>query len=280
MVRISRRQGFWLMFGASQAVLLGTGSAAAKTYDEQVFSLGTAVTSYWKFQNSGTDGASGQHHATFTGTPELNVDTVVHQDTVAEGAPADGRCIAWPGTAGVYAQAAHNAAHKTAQGTIVVTFQRDTANQQSTLVAADANSVTVGVPGGLSVEVTATGQPRAFLRRQSDGLAVIMVGEAGDVQLNKAYTLIFKWGPSEVIWELGGLSLALWDDRGLLVRRLTNALADGVTGTSPIRFGLWHDGVQSPHDGPYGRVLWLNSTAPELRGTQPRPGADDQPHDR
>jgi hypothetical protein len=31
-----------------------------------------------------------------------------------------------------------------------------------------------------------------------------------------------------------------------------------VTGTSPIRFGLWHDGSSGAHDGPFGRVVWLD----------------------
>jgi hypothetical protein len=70
------------------------------------------------------------------------------------------------------------------------------------------------------------------------------------VALNQAHTMIFKWGPA-------GLSMALWNEDGTLVRRVTDLLADGVTGTSPIRFGAWHDGVQGPHHGPYGRVIWL-----------------------
>jgi hypothetical protein len=79
---------------------------------------------------------------------------------------------------------------------------------------------------------------------------VQLLGQAGDVQLNHAYTLIFKWGP-------GGLSMALWDAAEGLVRRVTDPLEDGVTGTSPIRFGAWHTDI-SHHDGPYGRVVWLN----------------------
>jgi hypothetical protein len=79
---------------------------------------------------------------------------------------------------------------------------------------------------------------------------VILTGQPGDVQLNEAYTLIFKWGQA-------GLSMALWNEDGSLLRRVTNVLTDGVTGTSPIRFGLWHDGTSSPHNGPYGRVIWL-----------------------
>jgi hypothetical protein len=243
MERISRREGLFLMLGASQVALRGA-AAAAVTHDSLVAIFGPDVVSYWKFENNGSDERSTQD-ATVTGSPELNVNTIVDLDTIAEGAPGDGKCIAWPGSGGVFAEAAHNAAHKTAQGAIAITFQRDTADQKSVLVAADASAAA----GGLSVEVTPSGQPRAFLRRQSDGAPVILTGQAGDVQLDEAYTLIFKWGSE-------GLSLALWDADGTLVRRLTAPLTDGVTGTSPIRFGAWHTGVDQ-HDGPYGRVIWL-----------------------
>jgi hypothetical protein len=232
------------MLGVSQAVLLGS-AAAGVTYDLLVATFGADVVSYWKFQNDGVD-QRGTAHATITGSPELNVETIVRLDALADGAPADGQCIAWPGAAGVFAEAAHNAAHKTPQGTIVVTFQHDSLAHKATLLTADANEAA----GGLSVEVLPDGTPRCFLRRQADGLPVALVGEPGDIGLNQAHTLVVKWGP-------GGLSMGLWNQSGLLLRRRTDPLADGVTGTSPIRFGIWHDGAQSPHDGPYGRVIWL-----------------------
>jgi hypothetical protein len=232
------------MLGVPQAVLLGSTALAAVTYDALVATFGADVVSYWKFQNDGVD-QRGIEDAAISGTPELNVESIVGLDTLVDGAPANGECLAWPGAAGVFAEAAHNAAHKTPAGTIVVTFQHDSLTQKSTLIAADANAVA----GGLSLEVQTNGVPRAFLRRQSDGGFVALAGEPGDVQLNEAYTLIFKWGP-------GGLSLALWDQHGVLVRRKTDTMSDGVTGSSPIRFGAWHNG-ESRHDGPYGRVIWL-----------------------
>jgi hypothetical protein len=46
------------------------------------------------------------------------------------------------------------------------------------------------------------------------------------------------------------------------VRRVSDALKDGLTGSnSPIRFGAWHTDV-SRHDGPYGRVIWLKRQIP------------------
>lgn len=207
------------------------------TYDSRVAGFDPNVVSYWKFQNNGNDEKL-VGTATIFGNPELNVPTIVDLDT-------GGEVIAWTGAAGQYAQAAHNLAHKTAQGTIVVTFQRDSATVKSALVAADANSAA----GGLSVEVEANGAARAFLRNAT-GSPVILTGTAGDVQLNQAYTLIFKWGT-------GGLSLALYNDTGVLIRRVTNALTNGVTGTSAIRFGAWHTDANH-QDGPYGRVVWLN----------------------
>ena len=228
------------MFGASQAVLLGTASAASATYDALVGSL-AGVVSYWKFENNGTD-EEGTANAVIIGSPELHIATIVDLDTIAEGAPADGECIAWPGSPGVYAEAAHHPAHKTAQGTIVVSFQHDHLSLKSTLVAADRSAGgTATGPGGLSIEVTADGAPRCFLRRQSDGSVVELLGQPGDVQVGQAYSLIFKWGP-------GGLSMALWNDSGDPVRRVTDPLEHGVGGTSPIRFGAWHTGV-SPTTG-------------------------------
>lgn len=233
------------MLGASQIALIGSAFAAV-TYDELVDTFRVDGVSYWKFANH--DGADvwGTEHATYKTLPsEGPVATIVDLDTIAEGAPADGTCTAWTGALESYADAAHNAAHKTAEGTIVVSFQLDTLSQKSTLVAADANSAA----GGLSMEVQTNGAPRCFLRRQSDGSGVILTGQPGDVQVNAAYTLIFKWGP-------GGLSMTLWNDSGNPVRVVTDPLTDGVTGTSPLRFGAWHTGV-GRHDGPYGRVIWL-----------------------
>ena len=232
------------MLGVASVVLRAAGSQlrpAPDSYDGFVASFGPRLVSYWKFQNSGAD-ANGTQHATITGGPELNVETIVELDTIAEGAPGDGECIAWPGASGVYAEAAHNAQHKTPQGTILVTFQHDALSVKSTLVAADRGvGGTSAGPGGLSMEVTTDGAPRCFLRRQG-GTVVQLLGQAGDVQLNHAYTMIFKWGP-------GGISMALWNASQGLVRRVTDPVEDGVTGTSPIRFGAWHTDV-SHHDGP------------------------------
>jgi hypothetical protein len=237
LVRFSRREGLFLMLGASHAALLGCTPPVTRTYDVVVFAFDPDVVSYWKFENSGAD-EKGTRNASITGSPEPGVETIVDLDV-------NGECIAWPGSSGAFAEAAHRAAHKRAAGTIVVTFQHDSLGQKSTLIAADADAAA----GGLSMEVQTDGSPRCFLRRQSDGVPVALVGQPGDVQPNEAYTLIFKWGPA-------GLSMALWNEDGLLVRRVTDPIGDGVSGTSPIRFGAWHTDT-AHHDGPYGRVIWL-----------------------
>ena len=239
----------WLagvLAATTQGSLLGQQATGTLLYDDIIETTFAAdLVSYWKFQGDGVD-AKGTQNAAITGSPETGVATIVDLDTITEGAGADGTCIAWPGTSGVYAEAAHNAAHKTAAGTIIITFQRDAEVEKSTLVCADASAAA----GGLSVEVQTNGAYRAFLRGSTGSLTVLL-GSAGAVQLDQAYTLIFKWGAA-------GLSLALWDDSGNLVEaRQTNALADGVTGTSVIRFGAWHTDI-SHHDGPYGRVVWLD----------------------
>jgi hypothetical protein len=106
MVRFSRREGIFLMLGASQALLLGAASAAV-TYDDLVDTFDippdSSVVSYWKFENDGAD-EKGTQDAVITGSPELNVDTLVDHDTISEGAPVDGKCIAWSGTTGVHAR--------------------------------------------------------------------------------------------------------------------------------------------------------------------------------
>jgi hypothetical protein len=226
MVRISRREGLFLMLGASQAALLGTAGAAV-TYDSLVSIFGPDVVSYWKFENGGVD-EKGTRNATITGSPELNVETIVDLDRIAEGAPVDGKCIAWPGMAGIFAEAPHHADHKTPQGTIIVNFQHDSLAAKSTLVAADRSAGgTSSGPGGLSLEITAAGAPRCYLRPQSGGTPVELLGQPGNVQLNEAYTLIFKWGPPD------GLSMALWNASGSLVQpRQTDPLTDPVSGSS------------------------------------------------
>jgi hypothetical protein len=112
------------MLGASHAVLLGCTPPVVLTYDSVVFAFDPDVVSYWKFENDGAD-EKGTRQATITGSPELGVETIVDLD-------ADGECIAWPGSSGVFAEAAHHAAHKTAAGTIVLTFQHDSLVQRST----------------------------------------------------------------------------------------------------------------------------------------------------
>lgn len=229
----------------TQRRLTGVRFVPFQDYDTLVASFETDLVSYWKFEGNGTD-EQGTQNATITGQPETSVETIVDLDRVAEGADTDGSCIAWPGTVGEYAQATHNAAHKTGAGTIVVTFQCDTLAEKSILVCGDAS----GAAGGFSIEVNTNGSSRVYLR-DSTATPRVLTGSAGDVELNRAYTLIMKWGSA-------GLEMSLWDDAGGLVRNLTNAaVIDGLSGTSPIRFGAWHTDV-SHHDGPYGRVIWLN----------------------
>ena len=223
------------------------------TFDGIVALFDPNVVSYWKFQNTGTD-QEGVSNATINGSPELNVPTIVKSDSIEEGAPVDGTCIAWPGTAGDYAEAAHNAAHKTLAGTVVVYFQRDSAAQKSQLIMADQAPVAAG---GMAIGVTAVGAIDAHIRG-TGGTAVTLIGGAGDVQLDRAYALIFKWGTG------GGMRLALWDDTATLVRFATNTGSTiGLSGTSPIRFGATHTDTNG-HDGPYARVLWLNRRITDL----------------
>lgn len=228
---------------------------AAFTFDDTVALFNADLVSYWKFQNTGTD-QQGVSNATITGSPETNVPTIVKKDTINTGAPVDGVCIAWSGTVGDYAQAAHNAAHKTTVGTIVVYFQRDRDVEKSQLIMADPTPVA----GGMAIGVNTSGAPDAHIRG-AGGTPVTLIGGVGDVQIEQAYTLIFKWGTG------GGMSLALWNSSGVLVRpRITNVSTIGLAGTSPIRFGATHNDTNH-HDGPYGRVLWLDrriSDAEEL----------------
>lgn len=208
-------------------------------FDDLVASFGEDVVSFWSFAADGTD-AKGTQDAAITGTPEVGLDAITQLN---EG----GACIAWSGATGEYAEAAHNAAHKTAEGTIIVYHQHDKLDEKATLVSCDQSGTGAG---GLSIEVNQNGSPRAFMRDATDA-AVELLGGAGDVELGRAYCTIFKWGSA-------GISLALWDDAGTLVVRDTDpSVTNGLTGTSPIRFGAWHTDV-SHHDGPFGPVVWLS----------------------
>ena len=213
------------------------------TYDAIVDSFGANVVSYWKFQGDGSD-RQGTQDAPLTGTPETGVPTIVALDTVAEGA-ADGTVLAWPGTPGVYAEAAHNAAHKTASGAIVVTFQCDILDAKAVLVAGDANTAA----GGFSLEINADGSPRFFIRNAANAVVELLC-DAGLVRLNQAYTAIARWGAP-------GMALELYDDAGTLLDRATNTDLSPLAGTSPLRFGAWHLDT-AHHNGPFGRVVWLN----------------------
>ena len=221
------------------------------TFDEIVALFDPNVVSYWKFQDTtGTD-EKGIANATINGSPELNIPTIVKRDTITEGALTDGTCIAWPRTPGEYAQAPHNAAHKTANGTIVVYFQRDTSTaEKSQLIEAD--NLPAGTAGGMAIGINTNGAPDAYIRG-AGGAVVSILGGLGDVLIDRAYTLIFKWGSP-------GMSLSLWDDTGFMVRRSTNLSTIGLSATSTIRFGATHATPveTNHHDGPYGRVVWMN----------------------
>lgn len=222
-------------------------AVTASTYDAIVQTFEPNVISYWKFDEPSGNFVDTEalQNAVVTGTPERTVATIVDLDTVAEGTATDGKTVAWTGNVGEYAEAANNAAYKTAEGTIIVTAQHDSLTEKSTLVAGDST----GAAGGFSIEVNTNGSPRAYLRPPAT-TALTITGSPGDIVVNRAYAYIFKWGPL-------GLFLSVYDDTGALISRVNNATTAGLSGTSPIRFGAWHTDV-SHHDGPYGRVIWLN----------------------
>ena len=127
-----------------------------------------------------------------------------------------------------------------------VYFQRDTAVEKSQLIEADA----AGAAGGMAMGINTNGAPDAYIRGVG-GTPVILTSGFGDVQLDRAYTLIFKWGT-------GGMALALYNDIGALVRpHITSPSTIGLSGTSTVRFGATHNDTNH-HDGPYGRVIWMN----------------------
>jgi hypothetical protein len=215
--------------------------AAIHAYDDAVHAFAPNLVAYWKLAETSGTVASDQlaiAHGTYVGTPEYDVATIVQLDV-------GGTCIALPGFHGNAIDIPHADELKTAQGTIVITFQRDTGSTKAIIVAGDAD----GAAGGFSMEVSASGALRAFLRRQSDGAAVILLGADDTVEVGKAHTLVFKWGAP-------GLSYSVWGDGGL-IERLTDPLSDSLGGTSAIRVGAWHAG-QDRLAGPVGRLAWLD----------------------
>jgi hypothetical protein len=246
--------------------VVGTGSG----YDGFVNAFGSDVVSYWKFENTGVD-EKGTANASISGVPEFSIPSIVTPDRVGEGASSDGEVLAWPGTAGEYAQVAHTAAHKTLEATIVVHFQCDSLNDTSTLIAANA---TPAQPGELVILINQNGSPQANLRNTA-GAPVVLAGVAGDVVVGRAYAIVVKHGAA-------GFSMALYNDAFQLVGgvRRTNPLATGQAASlSPIRFGAYHTDVDH-HDGPYGRVVWLRrriTDAEELLLAKPRTVAHGTP---
>lgn len=221
------------------------------TYDEFVQAI-SGLVSYWKFAGGGTTAFDQRNivNALYTGQPETNVPTIVRNDTIVEGAPTDGLAIAWPGTTGDFATAAHNALHKTAQITVVVTFQRDTANERGVLIA--SNQTVPTRAGEFEMVVNINGSIQAVMR-DAAGVAISLMGPAADVTLNRAFFMAFRaGGPS-------GMSLRLYNDSGVLIRNLINTtMTTGAElGLSPIRFGS--NFADSQHwDGPFARVAWYN----------------------
>ena len=222
----------------------------ALTFDQLVASFSDDLVHYWKFQvpagTTVTD-EQGLTNATITGSPQRGIPTLVLGDTISEGAESEGTVIAWPGTTGEFAQAAHNAAQKTSSGTIIVYAQFDTLNQKSQLVMGDASSAA----GGFAFGVNPNGAADGHLRGVGGTPSTVSGSAAGDIQLNRAYCFIFKWGGS-------GLELVIFNDVGTRIRRATNpSMTSGLSGTSAIRFGATHTDTNH-HDGPYGRVIWIN----------------------
>lgn len=254
---------FSLTAGRSAATDIRQRDPTIQTYDDIVAGFGTSVVSYWKFQGNGND-QKNFSNTTLQGGPELNVPTIVRQDDTAGGASSDGTVIAWSGSAGEFAQVTHKPEYKTLNASIVVSFQCDALTQISTLIAANFNT---GGPAEMLLQVNLNGAPQMNLRNNS-GVVVTLLGQAGDVDPDVAYTIIAKHGTPGMMWTL------YTGPSSTIVRRMSNlSMNTGQAASlSPIRFGAWFTN-NNMHDGPYGRVMWINryiTDAEELLLARPK----------
>ena len=105
--------------------------------------------------------------------------------------------------------------------------------------------------GAFSVEVQTDGADRAFLRG-STGRPTVLLGSAGSIAARPSLHHRFQVGHGRDLARALGRQRATWSRPARPTRSPTAS-----PGTSPIRFGAWHTDVDQ-HDGPYGRVVWLN----------------------
>jgi Concanavalin A-like lectin/glucanases superfamily len=243
MVRISRRQGFRLMLGASQAALLGA-VVSHPLYANTVTALNPVA--YWHLGEVGgttiVDEKAVQN-GTYVGSIEYGVEPILSDST--------GTSIGFNGV-NAYGQIAHNAAFAVANGTIVFAVQADSVAGQQMLLAKDG-----GAPvGGLTVDIN-NGRLRAYIR---DGTRVAVwlpsPGGAADIRPQTAHHIALTWGSRGAELWLDGVLIA--SNPGLTVGLGSNTAALFIAAyAGPTAFG----------DVVMDEVAWFDRqlTPPQIR---------------
>src|SRR5687768_13170654 len=108
-------------------------------FDNLVASFEPNVLAYWKLAESAGPVATDEEslvNGTYSGAPAFGAPTIVQEDT-------GGQCVRFSGNEQV--DLAHNAALKTAAGTILAFHQHDHLLEKSTLLAGDSNATNGGI---------------------------------------------------------------------------------------------------------------------------------------
>jgi hypothetical protein len=226
MVRISRRQGFRLMLGASQAVLLSCAASLNQSYADTVRSLSPVA--YWRLDESdGTtiiDETEIIQNSTYFGSIEFGLEPIVSGST--------GTSIGFNGT-NAYGKIPHRAKFATPEGTVVFAVQADSISGQHMLLAKDDGSKPIG---GLTVDIT-DGRLRAYFR---DGARAAVwlpdPGGAADIQANVAHHVALTWGSRGAELWLDGALVA--SNAGLAVGLASNTVDLLIAAyPGPVAFG-------------------------------------------
>jgi hypothetical protein len=103
-----------------------------------------------------------------------------------------------------------------------------------------------GAAGGMSLEIEAGGQPRAYLR-DAGNVARILTGSVGAFDAGQAAAYAVSGGAA-------GHKLYLNSATPIAT---AEAVTDALAGTSEITIGAWHTGGAAPYRGLMGWLLWF-----------------------
>ena len=173
-----------------------------------------------------------------TGTPLLNQPTLI-----ASAEDIYGKSTFLPGT--TRGRVLHHASHVNAAGfTVFAALQPRAVAAKSIILARDE----FGAAGGMSLEIDAGGQPRAYLR-DAGNVVRALTGTAGAFAVGTAAAYAFSGGAA---------GQKLYKDSATPIASAVG-VTDVLAGTSTLSIGAWHAGMAAPYRGLAGWVLLFPS---------------------